>query len=159
MIVVIMIAGRKYFKNSDGPVYTPLVSEIVDAVFPVLFGSQNWHLRHDIAEYLDKCKSAGFCATNDEVLLCVDRFLAGKREVTPPGTRRRKQQDATQRKFLANIPVELVQAIDKVMQTPLAEQFRGGTAKALNALVGMTLKVFKADPATVRQLIEARFYD
>ena len=77
--------------------------------------------------------------------------MAGKRKVSPPGTERRKKAEGERRRF--KTPPELIQAVKQAASTPVAEQYRAGNERALNALVGMVLRQHKADAAIVKQML------
>lgn len=88
--------------------------------------------------------------------LCAKRFMAGKRRVTPPGTQRRKDAEKAKRKLLASMPAELDAAIVEAMGSNAARQFADGNEKALNSVVGMVLRKYKADPAFIRCVLIER---
>lgn len=127
-------------------------SEIVGAIRPAI-DDDNWHIRWDVAWYVDRCVMAGFAKTEDEKLACARRFLAGKRKVSPPGRKRRKVAEKAKRKLIASPSADLMAAIESLRGSKAHEQYLAGSDKALNALVGMALKLHKTDPAAVRELI------
>jgi len=99
---------------------------------------------------------AGFCATDDMLRLCAQRYMAGKRKVTPPGTLRRKAAERERRRLLRNMPAELTAAIASATDSAAAQQYAAGNDKSLNAVVGMVLKQYKAEPSFVRELLATR---
>ena len=105
---------------------------------------------------MNRCEMAGFCDTDDMRRLCAQRYMAGKRKVTPPGTQRRKVAERERRRLLRAMPVALTEAIAVAAESTAAQQFATGNDKALNAVVGMVLKKYKAEPAFVRELLAAR---
>lgn len=128
---------------------------LIEALIPLLENTPNWERRYEIAWYVDRCRMKGFATTSDQIRLCAERYIAGKRKVTPPGTKRRKLAAKKMREVMSNVPKELMQAIEAVVaeQTKAVEQYIGGTDKALNALVGGVMKRHKSDPAIVRELL------
>jgi Asp-tRNA(Asn)/Glu-tRNA(Gln) amidotransferase B subunit len=132
--------------------YWQLVGDIIDTVR----GTSHWEKREDIIWYVSLCEQRGFATTKDEKKNCVLRYMAGKRKVSAPGTKRRKRSLQEQRKMLKNMPLELSAAIDAACQSDLAKQVLGGNTKAINALVGSVLKSYKAPAALVKQLLEAK---
>lgn len=128
---------------------------LIEALIPLLEHTPEWERRYEIAWYVSRCQLAGFATTSDQMRLCAERYIAGKRKVTPPGTKRRKLAAKKMREVLANVPKELMVAIDAVVaeQQKAVQQFLGGTDKALNALVGGVMKRYKSDPAIVRELL------
>jgi hypothetical protein len=135
--------------------YTAERLDLVGALIPLLEGTSHWESRWDIEWYVSKCMMAGFCKTEDQMRLCASRWIAGKRKINAPGTARRERDAKRMREMLANTPPELLKAVQEVVaeQTKAVEQYRAGTEKALNALVGGVMKRFKSDPATVRELL------
>ena len=131
---------------------------VVGALIPLLEGTEFWDRRWDIEWYVSKCITAGFCKTDDQVRLCAQRWMAGKRKVTPPGTKRRKTEAKKKAAMMSNVPAELTAAIEAVVaeNAKAVAQFKGGTEKALNALVGGVMKRYKTDPATVKDLLIRR---
>lgn len=130
---------------------------IADALHGMLFGSDDWDKRWAIAAYVDRCIGAGFCKTDNDIRLCAERYLAGKRAVTPPGTRRRKRQEKERATLRANVPAELQVAITEVVvaNEKAVTQFRGGNDKAINALIGQVIRKHKADAAFIKELLVA----
>lgn len=128
---------------------------LVEALIPLLQFTPNWDNRYEIEVYVSRCVSAGFASTSDQYRLCAERYIAGKRRVTPPGARRRKLAEKKMREVLTNTPPELRAAIDAVIaeQAKAVAQYKSGVGKALNALVGGVMKRHKSDPAIVRELL------
>lgn len=131
------------------------VSSMASALIPILKDTQSWACRYEIAWYVSRCEMAGFCKTDEMRQLCAQRWMAGKRKVSPPGHKRRKRAASLMRKMLGNPPVELLAAVSAALKTDAARQYAEGNLKALNALVGMVLKAFKTDAGVVRQLLIA----
>ena len=132
--------------------YWQLVGNIID----VVHGTPHWEKREEIIWYVSLCEMRGFANTKDEKKNCALRYMAGKRKVSAPGTKRRKRSLQEQRKILRNIPLELKAAIDTACQSDLAKQVLGGNIKAMNALIGFVLKFYKAPAPLVKQLLEAK---
>lgn len=135
--------------------WTPAHSQLANALTPVLNGEW-WDRRWEVAWYVNLCEMAGFCDSDDMRRLCALRYMAGKRKVTPPGTQRRKKAERERRKLLGNMPPALVEAIAAAETSTAAQQFAAGNDKALNAVIGMVLKQYKADPSVVRELLVGR---
>ena len=130
--------------------------QMVGDIWDVVHGTPHWEKRHEILWYVSRCEMQGFATTLAEKQNCAMRYMAGKRKVSAPGTRRRKKALQEQRKILKNMPPELESAIDTACQSDLAKQVMGGNAKAMNALIGSVLKAHKAPAALVKQLLEAK---
>ena len=129
---------------------------LIQALIPVLERTPWWERRHEVEWYVNRCEMAGFCDTDDMRRLCAQRYMAGKRKVTPPGTQRRKVAERERRRLLRAMPIALTEAIAVAAESTAAQQFATGNDKALNAVVGMVLKKYKAEPAFVRELLAAR---
>lgn len=140
------------------PLFSAARTDYVGALILLLQHTEFWEKRWEIEWYVSKCIAAGFCKTDDQIRLCAQRWMAGKRKVTPPGTKRRKNEAKKKAAMMANVPPELSAAIEAVVaENPKAiAQFKGGTEKALNALVGGVMKRYKTDPATVKDLLIRR---
>ena len=109
--------------------------------------------RHSVAYYVDRCIQKGFCKTADQMRLCALRYIAGKRKVTPPGTKKRKTAAKKLASVLKNTPPMLLDAIDVVCKSKAADEYRNGNIKAINSMVGMVMKIHKHDAAIVKQLL------
>lgn len=120
-----------------------------------LHGTSHWDMRYDIEWYIDRCLAAGVITTEDQIRLAAGRYIAGKRKVSAPGTKRKKRAAIRRRKILANTPRELLTAVDDAMgEHPKAiTQYLSGVDKALNAVVGSVMKRHRSDPAVIRELI------
>lgn len=131
---------------------------LIGALIPLLDETAAWNQRYEIEWYVSKCQDEGFAQTSDQIRLCAERFIAGKRKVTPPGTARRKRAEKKMREVLANTPKELREAIDAVIseQVKAVEQYRSGIDKAINSLVGAVMKRHKSDPAIIRELLSRK---
>ncbi len=127
---------------------------LAGVIMPLLKTPQHWDIRHDVAWYVSRCEMAGFCNTDDMRRLCAERFLQGKRKVSPPGTARRKKQARETRKMLSNIPQELLAAIKQAKQTPAWDQYQGGNNKAINAVIGPIIKQFRAPFDVIKSILE-----
>jgi hypothetical protein len=127
----------------------------IESLIPLLQHTEHWNARWGVELYVTRCIEAGFCKTSDQIKLCAERFLAGKRRVTPPGTKRRKVAERKQREILKNTPPELMAAVTAAIadNAKAIDQYKSGTEKALNAVVGAVMKRHKADPAIVRLLL------
>lgn len=135
--------------------FSPQSMRIISALVPVLDKTQWWDRRLDVAWYVSRCVAAGFCNTEDMMRLCARRYMEGKRKITPPGTKRKKNAQKERRRLAKSVPVELASAIAEVAGSDLARQYAGGNHRALNAMVGKVLKASKADPEFVRNQIIA----
>lgn len=135
--------------------WTPTHARLAEALTPVLTGGW-WERRWEVAWYVNLCEMAGFCTTDDMRRLCAQRYMAGKRKVTPPGTCHRKRAERERRRLLRDMPPDLTEAIVSASNSTAAQQFATGNDKALNAVVGMVLKKYKAEPSFVRELLAAR---
>ena len=142
--------------KDPAPVYDTVYWEMVGDIVDVVHGTPHWEKRNDILWYVGLCERAGFASSKSQRQNCALRYMAGKRKVSPPGTKRRKRSLQEQRKMLKNMPPELIAAIDSACQSDLAKQVLGGNAKAMNALIGSILKAHKAPAAIVKQLLEAK---
>lgn len=119
----------------------------------ILWGTPFWEKREEVAWYADRCVEAGIVVDVASLEVCVRRYMAGKRKLTPPFTKTRKRAAIRLRKALAAVPVEVLALVEEVCSSNLAEQYKQGNAKALNAMVGMVLKKHKMEPAAVKQLL------
>jgi hypothetical protein len=140
-------------------------SVLVEAIYPLLKSkkvkddedsnfNEFFTLRHDILEYVDVCEVAGFCNDLISRQACANRWMSGKRKVSAPFTRTRKNAAIKKRKALENLPRELVDIVEAVKQKPQYQQYLDGNEKILNSLVGMVLKQFKYDASAVKSLFE-----
>lgn len=129
---------------------------VIQAILPVVEGTAWWEKRADVAWYVGRCIAAGFCKTDDQMRLGASRYMSGKKKVTPPGAKRKKEAEKERRRLEKSIPVELAAALDEAVQSDAARQYMAGNAKALNAVVGMVVRRYKADPAFVRGQITKR---
>ena len=112
--------------------------------------------RVDIAYYVSKCIDRGFVLTPIIAEQCVERYLVGKRKVTPPFTRRRKDAEKKVKKELQNVPKDVLDAVIEAKQSNAYNQYLGGNEKSLNAAVGMVIKKTKCNPALARKLLEKK---
>ena len=126
-------------------------------MLPLLHESASWDSHYEIEWYVWKCIDAGFCKTPDQIRLCASRWIAGKRKVTPPGTERRKVEAAKKAALIANVPPELSAAIDVVLaeSAKAVAQFKAGTEKALNALVGGVIALSLNEGAYAAEIVRA----
>lgn len=129
---------------------------LVGSVAKVVHGTPYYEKREDILWYVNLCEMRGFANTEDEKRNCALRYMAGKRKVSAPGTKRRKRSLQEQRKIMRNAPPELMAAIASACQTDLAQKVLGGNTKAMNALVGSVLKIYKAPAELVKNLLETK---
>lgn len=116
-------------------------------------------VKHDVVYYVQRCELAGVCSTDDQRRACAERFLQGKRKVSAPGTRRRRLAQRRARSLVRSPPPELVEALNQAMLLPAVAKAKAGDNKAMNSLVGSVLKVFKAEPQAVRDLVLLRLKD
>lgn len=137
------------------PVFTGSSWNTITALIPLLEGTANWDRRYEIAWYVDRCVAAGFASTSDQMRLCAERYIAGKRKITPPGTARRKRDAIKMKRVLKDTPTALIAAVNDVIaeQQKAVTQYKNGVDKALNALVGGVMKRYKVDPAIIRELL------
>lgn len=142
--------------KNPAPVYDTAYWGLVGDIANVVRGTPHWENRKEILWYVSRCEMAGFATTAAEKQNCALRYMAGKRKVSAPGTKRRKRSLQEQRKMLKNMPPELIAAISAACESDLAKQVMGGNAKAINALLGSVLKAHKAPAALVKQLLEAK---
>jgi hypothetical protein len=135
--------------------WCPEDSYMIGVLIDLLQGTPDWERRYDIAWYVSRCESAGFCDTGDQIRACAERYIAGKRKVTPPGTKRRKRVERERRKILRNIPAELVKAISEVIaeNAKAIQQYKDGNEKAINSMVGGVMKRYRGDPAVIKILL------
>ena len=121
------------------------------ALMPVLRGTDWWDRRGEVEWYVSRCEMAGFCETDDMRRLCAQRFMAGKRKVTPPGHQRKKNAAKRARQEIKS--PDLVAVVREACKTDAANQYRSGNEKALNALIGFVLKRQKAEPGAIKSLL------
>ncbi len=135
--------------------WCPEDSEMIGVLIDLLLNTPNWDQRFEIAWYVSRCESAGFCKTGDQIRLCTERYIAGKRKVSPPGTKRRKKAERERRKLLRNVPADLVKAISEVIaeNAKAIQQYKDGNEKAINSMVGGVMKRYRGDPATIKILL------
>lgn len=113
-----------------------------------------WPNRDDVMWYVSRCEMAGFCTTDDLRRRCAERYLAGKRAVTPPGTRRRKVRAKRTRELLVHLPAGLLEALEEGKRTKAWAQYVGGNEKAVNAVIGPLIKRFGVTFEVVSTLIK-----
>ncbi len=112
-----------------------------------------WDRRFQIFYYVSSCMVKGFCKTTDQMRLCALRYIAGKRKITPPGTKKRKTAAKKLAHVLRNVPPVLLDAVDTVCKSKAADEYRNGNIKAINSMVGMVMKISKHDAAIIKQLL------
>ena len=142
-------SSPKYWDPAD----TPVIEVLID----VLQGTSSCGDRHNIAWYVDLCRTAGFCNTSDQVKACAERYIAGKRKISPPGTRRKARDEKRRKEEMRNAPPELLAAVMKTLSENVVAttQYKAGVEKAINSLVGGVMRQYKADPAVIKQLLIA----
>lgn len=135
--------------------WTEELSFIAGALGSFLQEKNAFDRKDEVANYVSLCMAKGFCKTEDEVRLCAERYLAGKRAVTPPGTTRRKKLTLQQAKIRSTIPDELRAAVAIVMTSneKAVTQYRTGNEKAVNALIGQVMRLYKTDAVIVKELL------
>lgn len=70
---------------------------------------------------------------------------------------KQKKRAAKERsKLLESVPQELLSAIQAQHGTKQWEQYIAGNTKALNAIVGAVLKVYRTDASVVKELIQQK---
>lgn len=137
-----------YFNPPDKS-YRKRMSFIVDAVHEVeseyraLHGKDSSYesFCYKIRVYMLDC--IDFINNYDDALLIARKYLKGKRKITPPFTRKRKEEARKKRKMLSNIPSELLSFLDEQSSNPLLQQYKDGNEKAINAFVGQIIKFVK----------------
>lgn len=129
--------------------------KIAEALTPILTGTAYWEKRFEIAWYVELCMIKGFCKTADDMRSCALRYMAGKRKVTPPGTARRKKIAKEQKELRKKIPAELLKAVQSVVadNAKAVAQYRQGNDKAINALIGQVMRLYKTDAVIIKELI------
>lgn len=137
--------------------WSPVDSFIAEALSAFLKEKGAWERRHEVAWYVDRCMAKGFCKTGDQVRLCAERYLAGKRAVTPPGTRQRKKALKEAAALRASIPAALSAAVQEVLSKneKAVTQFKAGNDKAVNALIGQVMRLYKSDAVIIKELLIA----
>ena len=147
-------------KEHDVETYwTPSHARLARALTPALLGTDWWDARHRVAWYVNLCEMAGFCDTDDMRRLCAERFMAGKKKVTPPGTGRKKRADKMRRRIARNMPQALLAAIEEAVLLPAAAQYAAGKERAMDSLVGFVMRSHKTDPVLVRDMLVKRLSD
>ena len=143
------------FFQQPPPMFSAERLSTLEALIPLLQHTPAWPDRYAVEAYVWRCIAAGFCKTDDQARLCAERFIAGKRKVTPPGTARRLKAERKLKETLSKVPPELQAAIDAALaeQSKAIAQYKSGVEKALNAIVGSVMKRHKADPAIVKELL------
>lgn len=110
--------------------------------------------------YVGACEYAGFCKDGNSRRLCADRWIAGKRKVSAPGTKRRKKEVKERKKLLANLSDSFKTILEDVCRSEEAQMYKRGNQKALNSCVGMIMKQTREiPPAAVKELLERRLND
>lgn len=135
---------------------TAKTMHVITVLTPLLADTEWWPRRGDVAWYVGRCIAAGFCGTDDLIRLCAQRFMAGKRRVTPPGTRRNKESEKAKRKLSRCMPYQLNDAIAEAIESDAGQEYANGNDRAINAVVGQVLRKYKADPSFVREEIARR---
>lgn len=122
------------------------------AIQSVFKTPDQWAIRDQVAWYVSRCEMAGFCSTDDMRRQCAERYLAGKRKVTHPGTAKRKKQEKATKKILANIPFDLLEAVAQAKQTTAWAQYQSGNAKAINSVIGPLIKRFNVPVNVIKTI-------
>lgn len=130
-------------------------SRITEAITPIISGTIHWDKRFQIAWYVELCMIKGFCKTADDMRACANRYMVGKRKVTPPGTERRKKLAKEQQALRQKIPQELLDAVKQVVgaNAKAISQYKQGNDKAINALIGQVMRKYKTDAVVIKELI------
>ena len=135
--------------------YTRELSAICDAITGLLKERNQFDNRWPIAYYVDRCISAGFCVTPDDMRQCAMRYIAGKRRVTPPGTRSRKRLTRRRQQLRTSMPPELLVIITQVVSNnqKVVQQYHDGNERAINSLVGQVMKQYRYDAAVIKEAL------
>ena len=112
--------------------------------------------KNAVMYYVCLCDMKFSVASSDQARAIAERWVAGKRKVTPPGHSTKKKLAAERRKMLSSVPAELLTAIESACVTTAAEQYKGGNEKALNSLVGLVMRQYRYDAAVVKDLLQQR---
>ena len=109
--------------------------------------------RYEIEWYVWKCKDAGFVHTKQDIHNVVNRWLAGKRKITPPGTKKNKKLEKEKKK---GIPQDIKQVVLSILEEnkQLVNNYKQGQDKALNVLVGRAIKATSYAPALLKEYIQ-----
>lgn len=131
------------------------MAKIANAITTTLKDRGQWESRYAIMAYVDMCIAAGFCKTDNDMRLCAERYINGKRKITPPGTAKRKKQTRNQTRLLNNPPNEMMVSIRTVIaqQEKIVAQVKAGNEKAVNSLIGKVMGLYKYDATVVKQLL------
>lgn len=141
-------ANVTYF-NCPEKSYRKRMSFIAEAVYEIEVEYKALHGKDEkydsfcrnIRWYMGEC--IDFINNYDDALLIARKYLKGKRKITPPFTRQRKEEARKKRKMLKNIPSELLTFLDEQSSNPLLQQYKDGNEKAINAFVGQIIKFVK----------------
>lgn len=134
--------------------WDPELSTLVSALMPILHETQWWAHKDEIVWYVSLCQRKGFAKTPDEMRACAQRWMAGKRKVTSPGTSARKRREREIRQTLANTPPELMAVARAAVAVTDLTKLKTNP-KTINALVGAVMKRYKADPGAIKALLES----
>ena len=95
--------------------------------------------------------------TPDDMRQCAIRYIAGKRRVTPPGTRSRKRLPRRRQQLRNLIPPELLAIITQVVSNnqKVVQQYHDGNERAINSLVGQVMKQYRYDAAVIKEALLA----
>lgn len=137
--------------------YTSDDIRLMGVLNPLLLHSTHWENRWQIIWYVQRCESKDWCNSDDVRRSCAQRYISGKRKITPPGTARKKAAAKKLTQFLKNPPTELLNLILEACNSEIGKQVQEGNTKALNSLVGSVLKKYKTDPNAVKILIMQNF--
>jgi hypothetical protein len=130
-------------------------SKVIGVLLPMLRSTPSWTSRFEVQRYVEKCLLAGFCQSDKDLVACAARYLAGKRKVTKPGTRKAKYQTKQLSRFLSNHPSEVLVVTRKLLSThPIVRQ---PPDKYLSMLTGLALKELKIEPYLLRGLLSKEF--
>jgi Asp-tRNA(Asn)/Glu-tRNA(Gln) amidotransferase B subunit len=115
-------------------------------------GHPSWCYKDDIEWYVWKCKDKGFVRNKQDVHNVINRWLSGKRKITPPGTRKAKKLMQQKKKGVPSEVKEIIASVIAKNQV-LADNYKAGQEKALNVLVGKALKEVSHPPAIIKEYI------
>jgi hypothetical protein len=113
---------------------------LISIIMPVIRAANAWDQRYEVEWYVNRCEMHGWCNTEDIRRRCAERYLAGKRKVSLPGTKTKRRLHAKIRKELTQINPEISALVNQLSQTEAAKQYCLGNEKAINPLVGQLLK-------------------
>lgn len=103
--------------------------------------THNETYRNNLEYYMYQCEN--FINSYDDAVLVGRRYLAGKRKITPPFTRKRKEEMKKVKKATNNVPKQFLDFLSEQVNNDLIIQYKNGNEKAINAFVGQCIKFIK----------------